>query len=214
MTPPIKNFSLLEYPQGSITQYFGENIPLYASLNIGLNNGHNGLDIVAPWGTPILAMTKQRVVEVKNSPNGYGKHVRCVDEDYEYTYGHLSSIDCIIGQELEEGEEFAKMGNTGFVVSGATPFWKMNPYAGTHLHLTLRRKAKPKETQWMTQYSTGETFPIADWDNGHKGAIDPALLLEDKKEVVKLQLTLLSLLNQISSLLGKIINIKKNNLQK
>ena len=95
MKPPIKNYINKSYPQGSVTQWFGENEELYTNHSKGWGKqifGHNGIDIVAPHGTPILAMTKQTIVSVKYTADGYGRHIRAVDDKYEYTYGHLSEI--------------------------------------------------------------------------------------------------------------------------
>lgn len=203
MRAPIDNFKLTYYPNGSITQFFAENPALYAFLNL---DGHNGIDIVAPWGTPIKAVTKQRVVEVRDSPDGYGKHVKCIDDKFEYTYGHLSSINCKVGDVLEKGQVLGKMGNTGFVVSGATPFWEYNPWKGTHLHFGMRRFKKWISGQWNITYTTGDKGTILNYDNGFKGAIDPAPFLTDTTEEIKqLQLTVVSLANKVISLYNELI---------
>jgi murein DD-endopeptidase MepM/ murein hydrolase activator NlpD len=49
----------------------------------------------------------------------------------------LTRIDVFLGQQVEAGAQIGLMGNTGFIVSGLTPYWRYNPYAGTHLHLTF-----------------------------------------------------------------------------
>lgn len=206
MRYPIDNLVNSYHPKGSITQYFAENKNLYSGIcfpNVGcLENGHNGWDIVAPWGTPIYAPCDQKVTEVKDSAGGYGKHVRAVGtyqgKTYEFTYGHLSSISCGIGDNLKEGQELGKMGNTGFVVSGATPYWKTNPYAGTHLHFGVR-----EVSDWNPN---NLTYTVMNYSNGSFGAIDPTFLFLDlmgDKEVIQKLLTLISLYNNLISLLRK-----------
>jgi hypothetical protein len=58
------------------------------------------------------------------------------------------------------------MGNTGFVVSGNTPYWEVNPYAGTHVHFGLRL------------YKDGQ---VQNYDNGFKGSINPLPYFLDPK---------------------------------
>lgn len=206
MTPPIKNFINKKYPHGSVTQWFAENPSLYQravcidnapchpSMTCPSGQGclisHNGIDVVAPWGTPIYAVEGGRVTSVKNSPDGYGKHCRILTDDgNEWTYGHASENLVKVGQRVKEGEMIQKMGNTGFVVSGATPYWQYNPYSGTHLHLGLRRI---------------KNNVVQDYHNGYFGSVDFRNMLnseEQTKEIITLQLTVISLLNQIISLL-------------
>jgi murein DD-endopeptidase MepM/ murein hydrolase activator NlpD len=141
---PVKDFIPKSYPAGDVTQWHGENIPLYSKIcptaDTCLTGGHNGIDIVRPWGTPILAVDDGLVVEVRELSTGYGKHVRFVNKDeFEFTNGHLSRIDVKPGDRIKAGQQIGLMGNTGFVVSGPTSFWKLNPYAGTHLHFGVRK---------------------------------------------------------------------------
>ena len=169
MKAPIKDFKDLPYPEGNLTQGFGENPKLY-SERMGML-GHNGRDYVAPWGTPIFAVEGGLVADVKDTPEGYGKHLRILtDTGNEWTYGHASQNLVKIGDRVEEGQQIQLMGNTGFVVSGATPFWKYNPYAGTHLHLGLR-KFKFDRTGWSYNPQT-PAINILNYDNGYKGSID------------------------------------------
>jgi murein DD-endopeptidase MepM/ murein hydrolase activator NlpD len=164
---PIKDFIDRLYPKGNITQYFGENVELYAKAVPGLTKGHNGIDIVAPWGTPLLAVEDGIVIDLKDDATGYGKYVRlmCDDttESREWTYGHLSYILCKVGNKVKAGDCIGLMGNTGFVISDATGngFWHHNPYAGTHLHLGLRIYNK-----------FGNSYSILNYNNGYLGSVD------------------------------------------
>lgn len=198
---PIKNFKLALYPEGSVTQWFAESPELYQKICIaggpchksmvcpkgtGCLIGHNGIDIVAPWGTPILAVAAGKVTDCKNNPGGYGKHVRIFDGKYEHTYGHLSEIRVDVGEEVVMGQEIGLMGNTGFVVSGATPFWKHNPYAGTHLHYGIREMKR---------------VSVVNYENGYFGSFDPRPFFEETEVFIKQALTTISLINQLLLLL-------------
>lgn len=185
MHVPIKGFKNALYPAGSVTQYFGENKELYSRVvckdDGGIQyclQGHNGVDIVAPWGTPIYAVEDALVVTVKNSPEGYGKYIKTLNFDlgHEWTYGHLSRIDVAEGQSIKAGDQIGLMGNTGFVISGDTPYWKNNPYAGTHLHLGLRLVENKNESP-RTTYGNGIRAHVKDWRNGFYGAVDWITLL-------------------------------------
>ena len=206
MKPPVKNYKQAKYPEGDVTQWFGENPELYARW--GLLH-HNGIDIVNAHGTPLYAVEDARVVSIKDNPDGFGKHIRIrSDKKYDnkyriWTYAHCSSFECKEGQQVKAGDHIANMGNTGFVVSGATPFWEYNPYAGTHLHLGLRL-VEEDASGW--RYS-GDIMKITvlNYDNGVKGAVDPAPYLADFEADGRRRklLTLISLLNQVVVLLQR-----------
>ena len=174
---PVVNFIPKKYPDGDVTQWFGENKPLYAKIcptpTTCITGGHNGIDIVRPWATLILAVQGGVVCETKDSPDGFGKHVRILTEDSEWTYGHLSSFDVKLGQEVVAGQVIGRMGNTGFVVSGATPYWQYNPYAGTHLHLGRRMVTRPQQSldTYNIQYTSGHRAFILNYDNGSLGCV-------------------------------------------
>ena len=207
MHAPIKNFSLKRYPGGSITQGFGENPDLYRPWGL---KAHNGIDIVAPHGTPMYAVEDGFIVDVKDTPEGFGKHIRLRSRKKDngdtyrcWVYGHCSKIHVEAGDKVHAGEHIADMGNTGFVVSGSNPFWEYNPYAGTHLHLGLR-KLKPDPDGWKYK---GDfiTYNVVDYDNGYKGAIDPSQYFQNEIPATREQyLTLLSLANKARDLLIKL----------
>lgn len=180
---PIDNFDTRLHPLGDVTQYFGTNKELYSKAVCtvsGCLQGHNGWDIVAPHGTPIKAVMGGKVVEVKDNPNGYGKHVRLLCDTYdgtpgkhEWVYGHLHRIDVVLGQTVARGTQIGLMGNTGFVVSGATPYWATNPYAGTHLHLGVRCFIPWDGTgTYNFSYPSGDKGTIKDYNNGYFGALN------------------------------------------
>jgi murein DD-endopeptidase MepM/ murein hydrolase activator NlpD len=172
LSNPIKGFKNKKYPQGHISQGFGENAAMYMAA-IGMKS-HNGIDVVAPWGTPLYAVESGTVCEVKTDPSGYGMHLRFLSDSNEWTYGHLSAIFVKVGDVIKVGQKIANMGNTGFVVSSinGAGFWVdgSNKYAGTHLHLTAR-KYKLDKKGWR-YYPNTPKISILNYNNGWNGAYD------------------------------------------
>lgn len=196
MRAPIDNFKLMDWPRGSVTQWFGENPALY-KLHTGMD-GHNGIDIVAYRGCPLVAVEDGTIVDVKDDPTGYGKHVRLLSEDREWTYGHMDTIKVKRGQAVKEGDVLGTMGNTGFVVSQATAmsWWGDAPDdQGTHCHFGLR-VCKPDSQGWA-YYRGGPRVTVQNYDNGFKGAIDPAPFLS------------IPILQRLVSLLSELVKLKK-----
>lgn len=203
----VNKLKMSLFPNGDVTQWFGENKDLYARFGL---NGHNGIDIVRPWGSEMFAVEDGTVVSVKNDPEGYGQHVRIVstpDKDgyaNEWTYGHNSKNLVEVNQTVKKGDKVALMGNTGFVVSGQTPFWKNNPYAGTHVHFGLR-KVKVLNRGGFTYPGSTVKLEVQNYDNGYKGAVDPyAFLVGLTKEQEQLrteQKQVISLATKLKNLL-------------
>jgi len=75
---------------------------------------HEGVDIFAPRGTPVLAATDGVIVSVRNTPIG-GKVVwmRPDGEDLELYYAHLDRQDVLPGQRVSAGDRIGLVGNTG-----------------------------------------------------------------------------------------------------
>lgn len=181
---PVKDFVPKKYPLGDVTQWYGENPQLYSQICnlLGcLTGGHNGIDIVRPWGEPLFCVEGGIVVEALNKQTGYGTHVRVLsDEGREWTYGHLSAIapTCNYGERINAGDPIGSMGNTGFVVSGDTPYWGTgaNKYQGTHLHLGYREVERWNGTgTWNVSYLSGRPdmirANIKNYTNGTFGAL-------------------------------------------
>lgn len=184
MKTPIKNLRWAKYPLGDITQWMFENPKLYAHLDL---DGHNGIDIVRPYGEHMYAVEDGVVADTKEEPAGHGRNVRLIslkaDENgnhRDWVYGHMATVAVKPGQELKAGQFLGTMGNSGFVVSGNTPFWDNNPYAGTHLHFGVRYLTPVKRGGWS--YPGMKTkWKVVDADNGYKGRIDPLALFLDPK---------------------------------
>ena len=208
MKAPIDNFIPKEYPAGSITQFFAENPALYAHMEL---DGHNGVDIVAPHGSPLYAVEGGTVCDVKYDSDGFGRHLRIITDGRNarlWVYGHCNAITVEVGDRVEEGDLIATMGNTGFVVSDgyASTFWGMVPRGtrGTHLHLGVRE---------VTRTARGWSYPESDikidvknYDNGYKGSIDPMPFIKDlKSDPITKEETKKTLMMGLIGLLQKLI---------
>ena len=86
---------------------------------------HDGIDIGAPEGTPILAANAGLVVYSDNGLTGYGNAILIVHADASATlYGHCVATFVVAGQHVERGEVIAAVGDTGLA-------------HGAHLHFEL-----------------------------------------------------------------------------
>jgi murein DD-endopeptidase MepM/ murein hydrolase activator NlpD len=85
---------------------------------------HEGIDIAAPIGTPIVAAAAG-VVTGAGWHEGYGNLVKLEHLDGSVTlYGHINQILVTHGQQVKQGEQIAEMGNTG-------------RSTGSHLHFEI-----------------------------------------------------------------------------
>ena len=100
---------------GSGTFYWP--VPQYRYVSRWMSASHKGADIVAPYGTPIIA-SDSGVVQTTgwhNHPYGYGNYV-IIDHGNGWTtlYGHMSSIAVTAGEAVEAGQIIGYVGNTGY----------------------------------------------------------------------------------------------------
>ncbi|WP_312692505.1 M23 family metallopeptidase [Caproiciproducens sp.] len=93
--------------------------------------GHSGLDLGAPKGTPIHAARDGVVSSVVDSgSSGYGYHVVIDHGDGMVTlYGHCSKVYVRSGQVMKKGDVIAAVGSTG-------------RSTGNHLHFEIRVNGK------------------------------------------------------------------------
>lgn len=75
---------------------------------------HEGIDIFAAKGTPVLASVDGRVSRVRNGGLG-GKtvNVKASDGDYTLYYAHLDQQTVSRGQYVRAGDQIGTVGNTG-----------------------------------------------------------------------------------------------------
>lgn len=119
---PAMGTGSLVYPvAGVTTSYFG---PRWGSY-------HNGIDIGAPTGTPVLAADSGMVVYRGWSGN-YGNLVKVDHGEGQIVtwYAHLSRFNINLGDTVQKGDVIGYVGNTGYST-------------GPHLHYEVHVNGKP-----------------------------------------------------------------------
>ncbi|MEA3485746.1 MAG: M23 family metallopeptidase [Candidatus Aerophobetes bacterium] len=95
----------------------------------GKREFHKAIDISAPWGTPIRAAAKGKIVYA-GWDDAYGLKIRISDGYGYYTvYGHLSHILVKRGAWVKKGQIIGRVGSTG-------------RSTGPHLHFEVWRNGK------------------------------------------------------------------------
>jgi murein DD-endopeptidase MepM/ murein hydrolase activator NlpD len=108
---------------GSITSPFG----LRKNPISGDPEFHNGIDIQAAEGTPIVAPAAGLVINVFSNDKGGNQMLIKHDNGYTTGYAHLSAYEVKQGDRVSKGQLIALVGTTG-------------NSTGAHLHLTLKDK--------------------------------------------------------------------------
>jgi len=83
---------------------------------LGVDKMHLGIDFPAPAGTPVLATAtgRAKIVYTLGDSSSYGNHIILShDEVFESLYAHLSEVNVLPGQIVEEGDTIGFVGNTG-----------------------------------------------------------------------------------------------------
>ena len=101
---------------------------------------HVGLDIVAPWGTPVLA-ARDGVVSDAGFRGGYGNLIILQHANgFETRYGHMSDYVVKEGERVTEGQVIGHVGSTG----DSTSF---------HLHFEVRQGGTPRDPRrYLARY--------------------------------------------------------------
>jgi len=107
--------------QGTVTRGFKQ----------GRKHRHDGIDIAAPKGTPILAVADGKVIYSDWGPGGYGRLVMMRHAaDMVTVYAHNQQNLVKVGQKIRRGDRIATVGKSGRAT-------------GYHLHFEVRRKTVP-----------------------------------------------------------------------
>jgi murein DD-endopeptidase MepM/ murein hydrolase activator NlpD len=112
---------------GFLTSNFS-NLRYHPILHIG--RPHEGIDVTAPYGTPIIAPAAGRVTEV-GWKNGFGLMVE-IDHGYgvRTIYAHLSRTAAVVGQRVRRGDGIGYVGSSGLSTS-------------PHLHYEVHVNGRP-----------------------------------------------------------------------
>ncbi|MCL2842418.1 MAG: peptidoglycan DD-metalloendopeptidase family protein [Oscillospiraceae bacterium] len=109
---------------GTVTSLFGPRRVVIGSSN------HQGIDIAAPHGTPIIAADGGEVFFVGAS-GGFGNLIKIRHDNGHVTYyAHLSSMAVSVGERVYRGQFLGGMGMTGTA-------------SGVHLHFEIRIDGVP-----------------------------------------------------------------------
>lgn len=109
--------------QGTVSSPYG--------LRFGGTEFHQGIDIAAETGTPIVATADGVVTSAGWNGSGYGNMVDIDHGDGITTrYGHASAVAVLPGQRVRRGEIIAYVGSTGYST-------------GPHLHYEVRVDGQP-----------------------------------------------------------------------
>lgn len=109
--------------------------PNFGDPRDGGDREHEGLDMMATDGTPIVSPTEAVVIRVGDGA-GSGKYVSTANPGGEtFVYMHLSAIaDINEGDKLDVGDLIGYVGNTGNASGGAA-----------HLHFEIRENREPTD---------------------------------------------------------------------
>ncbi|HVM22449.1 MAG TPA: M23 family metallopeptidase [Sphingomicrobium sp.] len=100
----------------------------------GQGRRHDAIDIMAPEGTPVIAVADGTIEKLFNSVRGgITAYQRSTDGQWMYYYAHLQRYapGLAEGQQVKRGQVIGYVGHTG----DASP-------AGPHLHFAINRMAK------------------------------------------------------------------------
>ncbi|MFN8544582.1 MAG: M23 family metallopeptidase [Candidatus Binatia bacterium] len=124
--------------RGNVTSDFG---PRQSPYGIG-SEMHPGVDIQAPYGTPVGASGAGEVIFTGYDP-GYGQMVIVAHgKDLATLYGHLSATYVREGVKVRRGDVLGAVGASGRVT-------------GTHLHFEVRANGQPVDPQRFLHGSSG-----------------------------------------------------------
>lgn len=115
--------------------FYTHPVPRGAVKSQGFHGPYQAQDLAAREGTPIVASSAGRVINVRDVGynGGYGLMVIIDDGRANVLYAHMSKIDVKQGQVVTQGEVIGYVGNTG-------------RSTGPHLHIEYRGKNGPIKT--------------------------------------------------------------------
>ena len=156
---PLARPGILGWPvTGRISQAYGCIISAFArryypDCNNNRGGFHNGLDVAASHGTPIVAAEDGIVIAKGNTPSAYGVWFAVEHANGLVTaYTHLSVRNIAIGQTVKRGDIVGKMGSTGLST-------------GSHIHFMVYapKTFTVKESKISGTLPIGATLNPADY---------------------------------------------------
>jgi murein DD-endopeptidase MepM/ murein hydrolase activator NlpD len=118
--------------EGEIIEPFSNN-ELVKSATLGVWKTHDGIDIRAPLGTPVLAMTNGKVSEVYADPLwGICVIIDHGDGILGCYFGLDKNVAVSVGQEVSSGDVIGAVGDTAEIEIAESP----------HLHFGVRKNGE------------------------------------------------------------------------
>lgn len=139
---PAGAFRFTHWPCSTnlIWQPFGANPDRYREFDLP---GHEGIDLAAPFGSPIFAVADGVVAANPDRPSAYGVHIRINHPGgYQTIYGHFEKPLVAVGQAVRGGDVIGYADSTGNVWPQPS---EEKPHDGSHLHLTLKDFNRPTD---------------------------------------------------------------------
>jgi peptidoglycan LD-endopeptidase LytH len=127
----------------SIASFFG--VPRDGGRRI-----HEGIDVFAPRGTPVTAVSPGRVTRVGVNNLG-GKTVSVSHDGYSFYYAHLDSQLVNPGQSVKIGDTLGTVGNTGNAITTAS-----------HLHFGIYRRGAVDPYPFFETVTLTNSHSVAD----------------------------------------------------
>lgn len=202
---PLPNAILRKWPHGHIMQKWAEN-PLLYSQAFGRGDdfsknvcGHSGIDMATFHRDKVCASHDGIVSNLRTDRNSLGGLIVYLDSPMlrnkdgrtvyvKTAYAHLDDFAVRAGQRVKKGDVLGYEGNTGFVISGGTPYWGNAPAGvGTHLHFGVYVfKANDQPLYPNCMNNSVDPLPIIMQDNPNYGGT--LVLLENLASWLRKQL--------------------------
>jgi murein DD-endopeptidase MepM/ murein hydrolase activator NlpD len=115
-----ESFTLIQPCEGSRSNTFGQR----RFFNGQSRNPHNGMDIPAPEGAPIVAAGEAKVIDVGDYFFSGNTVILDHGQGFLTLYAHLSAVEVVPGDRVAAGARIGRVGATGRVT-------------GAHLHFSV-----------------------------------------------------------------------------
>ena len=122
-------------------------------VNVTHPQGHNGVDLKAPRGTPIYPIASGEVIEAREYGKG-GKTLKVSHEDGKVVsyYAHMDEVLVSPGQKVTQGTVIGRMGDTGNAKG-----------RGAHLHYEVKVNNNRVDPQSITGKRVGSLSKKAEF---------------------------------------------------
>ena len=145
-------FPVIDKTHLNIASFFG-------AIRDGGRRTHEGVDVFAPRGTPVVAVADGRVTRVGTNRLG-GNTVSVSSGKYSFYYAHLDSQLVSMGKSVRLGDTLGTVGNTGNAITTAP-----------HLHFGIyapgRRSIDPlhffRSAPVLPPLSPSDTSSLSTW---------------------------------------------------